>query len=111
MKSNYLSLYQQLRGIPHPPPMICVILCRELLRLQGVSLHPRKNPSRIPFPTKGSFMADPKQLERAERVFQREKREAEINEALKHEAARHDAAIKNMHRLKALRLARDQEHR
>jgi hypothetical protein len=32
-------------------------------------------------------MADPKQLERAERVFQRnEKREAEINEALKHEA-------------------------
>ena len=57
-------------------------------------------------------MADPKQLERAERVFQRnEKREAEINEALKHEAARHDAAIKNMHRLRALRLARDQEHR
>jgi hypothetical protein len=57
-------------------------------------------------------MADPKQLERAERVFQRnEKREAEINEALKHEATRHDAVIKNMHRLRALRLARDQEHR
>ena len=55
-------------------------------------------------------MADPKQLERAERVFQRnEKRESEIT--LKHEAARHDAAIKNMHRLRALRLARDQEHR
>jgi hypothetical protein len=56
-------------------------------------------------------MADPKQVERAERAFQREKREVEINEALKHEAARHAAAIKNMHRLRALRLARDQEHR
>ena len=50
------------------------------------------------------------QLERAETLFQRnEKREAEINQALKQEAARHDAAIKNMHRLKALRLARNKE--
>jgi hypothetical protein len=66
----------------------------------------------MPFPTKGSFMADAKQLERAERVFQRnEKRDAEINEALRQEVARHDAAIKNMHRLRALRLARDQEPR
>jgi hypothetical protein len=44
----------------------------------------------------------------AETVFEREqRREKEISEALKIEAARHTAAIANMHRLKALRLARD----
>ncbi len=44
----------------------------------------------------------------AESVFDRNRRrEVEINEALKQEAARHDAAIKNMHRLRVLRLARD----
>jgi hypothetical protein len=32
---------------------------------------------------------------------------AEINEALNQEAARHEATVKNMHRLRALRLARD----
>jgi hypothetical protein len=53
-------------------------------------------------------MADPKQLERAERVFQqKQRREAEITAALNQEAVRHAAAIKNMHRLRALRLARD----
>ena len=42
----------------------------------------------------------------AESVFDRNKRrEAEINEAL--EEARREAAVKNMLRLKALRLARD----
>jgi hypothetical protein len=49
-----------------------------------------------------------KQLEVAETVFDRNKRrEAEINDALRQEQARHEAAIKNMHRLRALRLARD----
>jgi len=44
----------------------------------------------------------------AESVFDRNKRrEAEINEALKQEEARREAAVKNMHRLRALRLARD----
>jgi hypothetical protein len=44
----------------------------------------------------------------AESVFDRNRRrEVEINEALKQEANRHDAAIKNMQRLRALRLARD----
>ncbi len=44
----------------------------------------------------------------AESVFDRNRRrETEINEALKQEAARHEAAVKNMHRLRALRLARD----
>ena len=53
-------------------------------------------------------MADPKQLERAERVFQKnEKREAEINDALRQVQAHHEAAVKNMHRLRALRLAQD----
>ena len=47
---------------------------------------------------------------RAESVFQKNKRrEAEINDALKQEQARHAAAVKNMHRLRALRLARDAE--
>jgi hypothetical protein len=35
-----------------------------------------------------------------------QRREEEINAALKQEAERHAAAIKNMHRLRALRLAR-----
>jgi hypothetical protein len=40
--------------------------------------------------------------------FDRNKRrEAEINEVLKQEKARREAAVKNMHRLRALRLARD----
>jgi hypothetical protein len=44
----------------------------------------------------------------AESVFDRNKRrQAEINEALKQESARREAAVKNMQRLRALRLARD----
>lgn len=44
----------------------------------------------------------------AESVFDRnQNREAEISEALKQEAIRRDAAVKNMHRLRALRLARN----
>jgi hypothetical protein len=45
----------------------------------------------------------------AETVFEREqRREKEIKDALKLEAQRRDAAVKNMHRLRALRLERDQ---
>lgn len=47
----------------------------------------------------------------AESVFERHmKREAEIAGALAQEAARHAAVINNMHRLKALRLARNEKH-
>jgi hypothetical protein len=43
----------------------------------------------------------------AETVFEREqRREKEIKDALKLEAERYEAAIKNMHRLRALRLER-----
>ncbi len=53
-------------------------------------------------------MLTTKQLEVAETVFDRNKRrEAEINDALMQEQARHNAAVKNMLRLRALRLARD----
>lgn len=46
----------------------------------------------------------------AETVFDRNKRrEAEISDALREEQARHQAAVKNMLRLRALRLARDTE--
>ena len=38
-----------------------------------------------------------------------ERREAEIGEAMQREAERHAAALKNMHRLRALRLERDQK--
>lgn len=42
---------------------------------------------------------------RAEAAFTRnQKRESEVNDALKEEQARHAAAVKNMHRLRALRL-------
>jgi hypothetical protein len=48
--------------------------------------------------------------QREESVFERtQRREEEINHALKLEAERHQAVIKNMHRLKALRLARDEK--
>jgi len=54
-------------------------------------------------------MSDTKQL--AESVFDRnQRREAEINDALKQEAARHAAFVKNMHRLKALRLEREKKN-
>ncbi|MFZ2075993.1 MAG: hypothetical protein WAV38_04935 [Xanthobacteraceae bacterium] len=49
-----------------------------------------------------------KQREVAETILDRNKRrEAEINDALKQDQARHEAEIKNMHRLRAMRLARD----
>ncbi len=55
-------------------------------------------------------MAYKKQREVAETVFNRnQRREAEINEALKQEAARRAAVVKNMHRLRALRLSRDEK--
>ena len=55
-------------------------------------------------------MLTTKQLEVAETVFDRNKRrEAEISDALREEQARHQAAVKNMLRLRALRLARDTE--
>jgi hypothetical protein len=46
----------------------------------------------------------------AETVFQSEqRRETEIKDALKMEAERQEAAVKNMHRLRALRLQRDDQ--
>ena len=54
-------------------------------------------------------MAD-MQREVAETVFNRnQRREAEINEALKQEYARREAAVKNMYRLRALRIAREEK--
>jgi hypothetical protein len=54
-------------------------------------------------------MVDPRQRELAETVFERnQRREKEINNALKQEYARREAAVKNMYRLRALRLERDQ---
>ncbi len=48
------------------------------------------------------------QRELAETVFERnERREMEINNAMKQEHARREAAVKNMYRLRSLRLARD----
>ena len=55
-------------------------------------------------------MADPKHREVAESVFERnQRREAEINNALKQEAARRAAVVKNMQRLRVLRLQRDEK--
>ena len=55
-------------------------------------------------------MPDTTQREVVESVFERnQRREAEINNALKQEAARREDVIRNMHRLRALRLARDEK--
>jgi phosphopantothenate synthetase len=55
-------------------------------------------------------MPDTNQREVAESVFERtQRREAEINDALKREEARRAAAIENMHRLRKLRLQRDEQ--
>jgi RNase P/RNase MRP subunit p30 len=54
-------------------------------------------------------MHNSKQRAVAESVFNRnQRREAEINDALAQEAARHEAAIENVYRLRALRLAGEQ---
>jgi hypothetical protein len=51
-------------------------------------------------------MPDTTQRENAETLFDRNKRrEAEINDALQQEQARHAAIVKNIHRLRALRLS------
>jgi len=55
-------------------------------------------------------MTDTDQRAFAETVFERnQRRDAEINEAPKQENVRCEAAVKNMYRLKALRLERDQK--
>ena len=55
-------------------------------------------------------MTDSDQRAFAETIFERnQRRDAEINEALKQENARREAAVKNMYRLKTLRLERDQK--
>jgi phosphopantothenate synthetase len=53
-------------------------------------------------------MSDTNRREVAENLFERtQRREAELNEALKQEHARREAAVKNMYRLRELRRARD----
>jgi len=54
------------------------------------------------------MIADDNQRALAETLFEREqRREREIGDALKIEAARHAAVVENMHRLRSLRLARE----
>jgi hypothetical protein len=61
----------------------------------------------MPVRIEGRFMLDIKARERAETLFERnQKREKEIGDALKQEAVRHEAAVANMYRLRALRLSR-----
>ena len=53
-------------------------------------------------------MPDDNQRALAETIFERgQRREREISDALKLEAKRHEAVVQNMHRLRALRLARE----
>ncbi len=55
-------------------------------------------------------MSDTNQREVVESLFERaQRREEEINHALKLKVERHEAVIKNMHRLRALRLSRDKK--
>jgi hypothetical protein len=52
-------------------------------------------------------MTNTDQREIAETAFRRNPKRDEINEALKQEYARRETAVKNMYRLRALRLARE----
>lgn len=53
-----------------------------------------------------------KHREVAESAFEKNvRREAEIKNALQQEQARHEAALKNMHRLRSLRLQREAQTR
>jgi hypothetical protein len=53
-------------------------------------------------------MSDDNQRALAETIFERgQRREREISDALKLEAKRHEAVVQNMHRLRALRLSRE----
>jgi hypothetical protein len=55
-------------------------------------------------------MTDSDQRAFAEAVFERNQgRDTKIKEALKQENARRETAVKNMYRLRALRLERDQK--
>jgi hypothetical protein len=56
-------------------------------------------------------MASIDQREIAETAFRRNPKRDEINNALKQEHERREAAVKNLYRLKALRLARDGKKR
>jgi hypothetical protein len=53
-------------------------------------------------------MTNTDQREIAETAFRCNPKRDEINEALKQEHARREAAVKNLYRLRALRLERDQ---
>lgn len=52
-------------------------------------------------------MSNIDQREIAETAFRHNPKRDEISEALKQEHARREAAVKNLYRLRALRLARD----
>jgi hypothetical protein len=57
-------------------------------------------------------MTEDNQLALAESVFDHERRpEREVSKALKLEAERHEATVKNMQRLRALRLAREAKNK
>jgi hypothetical protein len=56
-------------------------------------------------------MTNTDQREIAETAFRHNPKRDEINEALKQENARREVAVKNLYRLRALRLARDTNHK
>jgi hypothetical protein len=61
-------------------------------------------------PGEGIFMPESNQRAIAETIFERNQlRETEITQALQQEEARRAAVIKNMHRLRQLRLQRDEK--
>jgi hypothetical protein len=57
-------------------------------------------------------MLDTNARERAEALFDRNRKpDSEIEDALKQDAARHEAAVANMKRLRALRLSRSTQRK
>jgi hypothetical protein len=75
-------------------------------------LNARRNlgphPCVIIYPTEKEAFMSQRDRKAAEATFdKRQKRESEIAEVIKQEDARRDAAVKNMQRLRALRIERD----
>lgn len=53
-------------------------------------------------------MSDTKQREIAEAFFEKKQNRELLKDAIKREEARREAAVKNLYRLRSLRLSRDQ---
>lgn len=77
---------------------------------ERVVVHPKNRMSgRPPVTTQRMFMPDPEQRNIAEAVFDQKPTREEIKGAIKLEEARRAATVKNLYRLRNLRLSHNQD--